>query len=219
MFAAHTPTKTGSFPSRASVNAGEGEEVVDEDQCDGHHKAGALAAPPGGEAERNSDQHQNQAGRRVGEPLVHFDQVGFAAGTLGVLVEHVVAHGQNGGVIAADVGIFLGANGEWKFRFQEGGNLVLGGPVVAHHVVLGAVTQAHQDGVRSTVGNHGVLCGGDFGRDRITQVGEEDALPARGSCAGADILHVQDVVLKVFIEDARLNFKRGLLIFKGALQP
>ncbi len=66
-----------------------------------------------------------------------------------------------------------------------------GAAVVVHHVVLGAITQTHKDGVSAAVGNYGFLGGGDLGRDRITQVGEEDALPSRGSCAGADILHVQ----------------------------
>ena len=61
---------------------------------------------------------------------MQFDQVGFAAGPLGVLVEHAVAHGENGRVVVADVRIFLGADGQRKFRFHEGGNLVLGAAVV-----------------------------------------------------------------------------------------
>ena len=72
-----------------------------------------------GEAERNADQHQNQAGCRVGEPLVQFDQIGFAARSFGVLIEHVVVHRENGRVGVADVRVFLGADGQGKFRFRR----------------------------------------------------------------------------------------------------
>ena len=58
-----------------------------------------------------------------------------------------------------------------------------------------------------------------LGANGITQVGEEDTLPSRRPSAGADVLHVQDIVLEVFIEDAWLDFKRGLLIFERVLEP
>ena len=171
-------------------------------------------------AERNTDQHQDQASRRIGEALVQFDQVGFAAGALGVLVERAVAHGEDGGVIVADVGIFLGADGQRKFRLQKGRNLVLGAAVVVYDLRARChsadASESDVGPLSATTASSAVVT---LGSRRIAQVGEEDALPARDACAGADILHVEHIVLEVFVEDARLNLKRGLLIFKRVFQP
>ena len=128
-------------------------------------------------------------------------------GAFGTLVERAVAHGQDGDVIVADVGIFLGADVQRKFRLQKSRNLILRRPVVDYDLVLGAIPQTHQDDVSSSIGDHGLLSGGDLGLEWIAQVGEEDALPVGDAGSGADILHVQDVILKVFVEDAGLNFK------------
>ena len=44
-------------------------------------------------------------------------------------------------------------------------------------------------------------------------------MPSRSARAGPDILHVEHVVLEVFVKDARLNLKRGLLILERIFQP
>ena len=109
----------------------------------------------------------------------------------------------------ADVRVFLGVEGQRNRRFQEGGNLVLRDAVVAYLFVLGTIAQAHEDGMRAAVGHYGILGGRDLRRGWITQVGKEDPLPARGSCAGTNILHVEHIVLEIFVEDARLNLNEA----------
>ncbi len=104
--------KDGNLALARQRNADDREEVVDENQSNGYHKAGALAAAPRCHAEGNTDQHQNQAGSGVRVSLVQFDEVDSAPRSLGVLVEHMVAHSEDGGVILADVRIFLGADGQ-----------------------------------------------------------------------------------------------------------
>ena len=64
-------------------DAGEREEVVDEDQRDGGDEAGAFAAAPGGEPERNADQHEDKAGSREGEAFVELDAIPAAIVSLG----------------------------------------------------------------------------------------------------------------------------------------
>jgi len=63
-----------------------------------------------GSDDADPDQHQHQAGRRVSETLVQLDEVLFAPRLPGTSVESAVAHGENGGVIAAKVRIFGSAN-------------------------------------------------------------------------------------------------------------
>ena len=54
--------------------------------------------------------------------------------------------------------------------------------------------------------------GGDLGSGGVGEIGEEDLAPVGGARGGADILHVEDVVLEVFVEDARLDFVGSLRV-------
>ena len=66
----------GRHPSLTGhLHADHGEEVIDHDQQNGEHKAGALAAFTGRQSQRNSDHGQNQAGGGQGEPALELDLV------------------------------------------------------------------------------------------------------------------------------------------------
>jgi hypothetical protein len=92
-----------------------------------------------------------------------------------------------------------------------GGELVLAG---VHHVQAGGlrVGRAHD-------GDQGLVGGGDVaGVGGLGQVGEEDVAPHRSAGGGADILHIEDLVLEVFVEDAGLDFNGSLRGFESVLE-
>ena len=76
--------------------------------------------------------------------------------------------------------------------------------------MLRSLVEVHVDEVGIVGENDAVAGYGDFGGSRVADIGEEDAAPARGVGAGADILNVEHQVFEVFIKDAGLNFKGGL---------
>ena len=53
----------------------------------------------------------------------------------------------------------------------------------------------------------------DLGRACVGNVGQEDPLPNRGSVGGRRVLHVKNVVLPIFIKNARLYFEGSLSAF------
>src|ERR1700754_1008837 len=56
----------------------------------------------------------------------------------------------------------------------------------------------------------GFVGGDDVGRGWLRQVSEEDVPPEGCARSGENVLDVQHVVLEVFVEDTRLDFKGGL---------
>ena len=58
----------------------------------------------------------------------------------------------------------------------------------------------------------------DVGIGGLGEVGEEDMMPGGHAGAGADILHIEDVVLEVFVEDAGLDLEGCLRGFELVLQ-
>src|ERR1700728_3516964 len=92
--------------------AGGRKEVVDEDEADGEHETGALAAAPRGDAERDADEHQDQAGRGIGEALFEFNFVEAAVAAVSARKNLAIAHGEDGSVAVAQVKLLLGAGFE-----------------------------------------------------------------------------------------------------------
>ena len=131
----------------------EREEVVDEDEKDGEDEAGGLAAALGGEAERDADEHEDEAGEGIGEALVELDAID-AGGRPGMSLSGCVAaapelgerKGEDGGVGAAEVGVLLGAGLDGEVGGGEGGDVVLVG-VVGRGLVLAAVEEMETDGL------------------------------------------------------------------------
>ena len=55
-------------------------------------------------------------------------------------------------------------------------------------------------------GDDGGFGGRDAGGSGVGDVGDEEAAPVGGSGAGQNVLHVEDRVFELLIEDALLNF-------------
>jgi len=68
-------------------------------------------------------------------------------------------------------------------------------------LVLRAVAQPHQEFLGSVAGNGGGGSGGNDGVIAIGDVGHEDLAPVGGAGSGNYVLHVEDFVLKVLVED------------------
>ena len=115
------------------------------------------------------------------------------------------------GVEAGEVRAFLlltGLHGE--LGGEEGGDVVLAG-IVEGDVVAAAVGELEAEGLVGTGEDGGFVGGDDVGGGGLGEVGDEDVTPDGGAVgAGDDVLCVEDVVLEVFVEDARLNFDGGL---------
>ena len=217
-------TEGGRNAAAASErDSGEGDEVVEKDESDGEYEAHALAALFGGEAERDADQGEDEAGGRQGEAAVELDQIPAGAGG-GCVLRVARLAGVGFGMVAAVPELASGHFGdgdEFGFGFfgfgecdgqiglGEGGDLVLL-RVLGQGLLLRSLVEVHVDEV-GIVGEDDAVAGhGDFGGGRVADIGEEDAAPARGVGAGADILDVEHQVFEIFVKDAGLNFKRGL---------
>ena len=169
----------GEFSFLAPGDAEVGEQVVDEDEQKGVDEGHALAAASGSRAERDADEHEDEARGGVGEAAVEFDEIVAAVGALrlaGGLQELAVIHGEDGGVEAPQVNVALGAEGEGPIGLGEVGDIVLAG-LVGDHVVLGAVAEADEQALLAVVGDGGRLGGGDAGGGGIGDIGDEKLLP------------------------------------------
>jgi hypothetical protein len=70
----------------------------------------------------------------------------------------------------------------------------------------------------SAIDDGGAIGGGDLRRVGIGYVGQKDATPVGGAGASTHILHVEDVILEIFIEDAGLDFVGSLGIGERIFQ-
>ena len=198
-----------------------------------------LAAALGREAERNADEHENQAGEGVGKALVELDAVGPGRLDLGgsgvrgfawsaTADELGEREREDGGVGAGEAGVFLGAADEGLVCGAEGGDVVLVG-VGGRDVVLAAVfEQEMEDGgggwagagngcCRHTI-DEGLVGSGDFGAGGLVEIGEEDVAPESDSRAGAHVLDVEDGIFVAFVEDAGLDFEGDLRVAEPAFE-
>ena len=105
----------------------------------------------------------------------------------------------------------MGRERERKIGFGEGGDLIFVG-LVGHGLVFGAVAQPHDSALAFAVDDCGGGPGGDFGSGGVGKIGEENLLPVGRAGAGDHVLHIEDVVLKFFVEDAGLDFIRSLRV-------
>ncbi len=122
--------------------------------------------------------------------------------------------GEDGGVVAGEVGVLLGAGFDGDVGGGEGGDVVLVG-IVGVGLMLAAVEEMEAEGlgvggVAGSADDDGLVGGGDVGGGGLGEVGEEDMMPEGGSGGGTDVLDVEDVVLEVFVEDAGLDLEGGL---------
>ncbi len=196
------------------------EQVVDEDENDGDDEARGFASTFGGDAERDADEHEDETGEWIGEALVELDAVdgGLATvgGALGVgaAPEFGEREGFDVGIEPAEVGVFGGFGFDGNIGSGEGGDVVLVG-VVGGGVMLASVDEVEADGlgvggVRGSVDDDGLGGGGDMGVGGLCEVGEEDVVPESGSGGGCCVLNVEDTILELFVEDARLDLEGGL---------
>src|ERR1035441_4571748 len=109
----------------AQGGADQGNRVIDDNQRNGSHHGGALAASPRGHTQRNAHQHQHQAGHGVGEAVVQLDQESPGVGTMGALQQRAHGEGEDGRVQAPQVHVALLAQLEWTISGIKGGDVVL----------------------------------------------------------------------------------------------
>jgi len=141
--------------------------------------------------------------------IVQLDEEAFAVGFMDALKEFGRGDGVDGGIHAAEVDIALRAEGEGKVGSGEGGDVVLVG-LPRDRFMLLSVAQAHEEILRIVINDGGRGGGGDFWRGRVGDVGHEDLIPVGGSGSGAHVLNIKHGVVKVLVEDARLDFVRSL---------
>ena len=201
----------GKLVLSGESRSGRRQEVVDEDQGDGEDESCALAAAPGGESEGNADEHEDEAGGGIGEALMQLDEIPAAALAVGSLDKLAVGHGQDGRIAARGACVLRRGQRKGQVGLGEGGDVVLVG-LIGDGFVLGSVAQPHDGVLISAIDDGGGLSGSDLGRSRVGEIGEEDLTPVRSARSGADILNVEDVILEVFVEDARLDLEGSLRV-------
>ena len=91
----------------------------------------------------------------------------------------------------------------------KGGDIVLFG-LASHCFVARAVAQPHKQFLAGVVSHSGRGGSGDQRCGGVSGVGHEDLTPVGRAGSRAHILHVENEIVKILVEDARLNFVRGL---------
>ena len=185
----------------------EGKRVVGKHEDDGENESAGLAALFGGEAERNANQREHEAGGGQGEAAVEL-QCGPAcveAACARALPKDHGVHGANRRLAFGRVAIGCG-DVEGDVGALECGNLV-----VIHGSRIGfmggAVGEVQAERVRSGADQQALTRQGNAGSGGIGEIGEEDALPDGCALCVHYVLHVQDCFGKAFIKHARLHFE------------
>ena len=199
----------GDLVLPAQRDAGIGKQVVDEDQQNGKDEAGALAAAPRGHAQRNAHQHQHQAGRGIGKRLCNSIRNRLASGPWVRCQQRLHGQGVDRRVQPSQVHVALLAQRQRHIGGGKGGDVVLSGwPATVS--CARAVAQPHQQFLGRVADHRGRGGGGDLRVGGIGDVGHEDLAPVGRARPGAHVLHIENKVLEVLVEDARLNLVGGL---------
>ncbi len=212
---ANTRRKAAVAGQRRSQQRG---EVVQKNQQKREREGCAFAAALGTQAQRNTDQHEHQAGRGVGEASMELDTIGLRMRcrrrlrcAVGASPEGAGGHGLNRRIAPREVlGILLLSALDGQVGGVEGGNVVLAG-VFGGEVVTGAIGQLQVKCLPATAEDDGLLRRDDVRRGLLRQIGQKDVFPERGPVRPRkDILHIENVVFQVFIEHTRLYLECGL---------
>ena len=164
----------------AQGDADEGERVIEDDQQDGKDPGGALSAAAGGDAERNGHQHEHEAGRRIGEAFVQFDEEALAVGAVGAEAQFAQGEGVDDGVEASQMAFVLLALGEGHIvdgKCGDVGLLRLAGDRFVH----GSIAQPHEQFLGGVADDGGGGGGGDLGSEGVSDIGHEDLAPVGGA--------------------------------------
>ena len=193
--------------------ADRGKEVVEEDEQDCVDEAGALAAAPRGDTQRNAHQHQHETGCRKRNAGVQLNEEALGVGATNALEQCIHGQGVDGGIHPAQVHFALRVQLERTIGGCERGDVVLVG-IVIDSVVLGSVAETHEQHLGGIADHGGGRCGSDARRSGVADLGHEDLVPVGRACSGTHVLHVENEVLEFLVEDAGLNLVGGLRCFQ-----
>jgi len=199
------------------------QQVVAEEEHERENHRSSLASSFGRKPQRNANQHENDAGKGVGEARVEFDARGSRVAGPTVRTAPDLWHRQRvqRRVCARDVGVVLILELDGDVGGGKSGDVVLVG-IGLGDLVLAAIDQVQAKTLRVAADGRkrqSLLGGGDVGILLLGQVGEEDMIPDDGPFGWLHVLYKKDVVLEVLVEDARLNGKGDLRGLELILQP